>query len=297
MKRGFTLIELLVVIAIIAILAAILFPVFAQAKEAAKKTAAISNAKQMGLGALQYAADVDDFFPIGIPPVTGTPGSWHQGEWMETPSNWRTALAVAAQQDRQMFFHNSMQPYMKNYGIAEGPGLKEYTVGGADYVNVSAPPAWTSFQMNSLDQMISNNEVAQVSSHPLFWGGIGGIRVKGFGFANPQLWCPAGTVLCRWGALATNNYAWYWIGNTTSAYWYTKGMIILRADGSAKHRKIAAIQDAVTWNNAGNNTTNDPFNRYNVGTNGVPLSMLGCDPAGGSQFMACFFRPDATYTN
>jgi len=49
MKRAFTLIELLVVIAIIAILAAILFPVFAQAKEAAKKTNALSNAKQQGL--------------------------------------------------------------------------------------------------------------------------------------------------------------------------------------------------------------------------------------------------------
>jgi len=76
-KRAFTLIELLVVIAIIAILAAILFPVFAQAKAAAKKTQAISNTKQMVLAGLQYMDEYDD----GILPrydacgVTGWPGS------------------------------------------------------------------------------------------------------------------------------------------------------------------------------------------------------------------------------
>jgi prepilin-type N-terminal cleavage/methylation domain-containing protein len=63
MKRAFTLIELLVVIAIIAILAAILFPVFAQAKVAAKKTAAVSNVKQIGMATMQYMADYDDTFP------------------------------------------------------------------------------------------------------------------------------------------------------------------------------------------------------------------------------------------
>lgn len=64
MKRAFTLIELLVVIAIIAILAAILFPVFAQAKLAAKKTASLSNCKQTQLASLMYAGDYDDTFVI-----------------------------------------------------------------------------------------------------------------------------------------------------------------------------------------------------------------------------------------
>jgi prepilin-type N-terminal cleavage/methylation domain-containing protein len=59
-NRAFTLIELLVVIAIIAILAAILFPVFAQAKEAAKDTAALNNAKQTGMAQLMYGSDFDD---------------------------------------------------------------------------------------------------------------------------------------------------------------------------------------------------------------------------------------------
>lgn len=63
MKKAFTLIELLVVIAIIAILAAILFPVLAQARTAAKKTVAISNQKQIALGFVMYATDNDDMYP------------------------------------------------------------------------------------------------------------------------------------------------------------------------------------------------------------------------------------------
>lgn len=68
--RAFTLIELLVVIAIIAILAAILFPVFAQAKAAAKKAAAISNHKQLSLAVIGYMADYDDTYPLASVTVT-----------------------------------------------------------------------------------------------------------------------------------------------------------------------------------------------------------------------------------
>jgi prepilin-type N-terminal cleavage/methylation domain-containing protein/prepilin-type processing-associated H-X9-DG protein len=64
MKKGFTLIELLVVIAIIAILAAILFPVFAQAREKARAITCVSNEKQMGLAILQYVQDNDEQFPF-----------------------------------------------------------------------------------------------------------------------------------------------------------------------------------------------------------------------------------------
>jgi len=60
---GFTLIELLVVIAIISILAAILFPVFSRAKEAAKKTSCLSNSRQLTLGVVMYSGDVDDVLP------------------------------------------------------------------------------------------------------------------------------------------------------------------------------------------------------------------------------------------
>jgi prepilin-type N-terminal cleavage/methylation domain-containing protein/prepilin-type processing-associated H-X9-DG protein len=70
---GFTLIELLVVIAIIAILAAILFPVFAKAREKARQISCASNLKQLGLGFLQYIQDNDETFPVGAVNSTFTP--------------------------------------------------------------------------------------------------------------------------------------------------------------------------------------------------------------------------------
>lgn len=71
--RGFTLIELLVVIAIIAILAAILFPVFAQAREKARQTSCLSNQKQIGLAVMMYAQDYDETLPIAAYNPTGLP--------------------------------------------------------------------------------------------------------------------------------------------------------------------------------------------------------------------------------
>ncbi len=99
MKRAFTLIELLVVIAIIAILAAILFPVFAQAKTAAKGTASISNAKQLALGVLMYGGDADDVMPLAaIWNQPGDPVKFGDGT---TVSPWTWLI----------------QPYVKNGGI------------------------------------------------------------------------------------------------------------------------------------------------------------------------------------
>ncbi len=81
-SSGFTLIELLVVIAIIAILAAILFPVFARARENARRASCQSNLKQIGLGILQYAQDYDEKYPMAV--WNETAGAGQAYSWRRT---------------------------------------------------------------------------------------------------------------------------------------------------------------------------------------------------------------------
>ena len=107
MRRAFTLIELLVVIAIIAILAAILFPVFAQAKEAAKKTACLSNTKQIALGLYMYAGDVDDTLPNT---------SWQQDN-AATGAKYGTYNPQNPNGTYQVHWTFLIQPYIKNWNI------------------------------------------------------------------------------------------------------------------------------------------------------------------------------------
>jgi prepilin-type N-terminal cleavage/methylation domain-containing protein len=118
-KRGFTLIELLVVIAIIAILAAILFPVFAQAKEAAKKTACISNLKQIGTGFKMYMSDSDDMWPL----------------WTNNMNNIvNTATNMGGTFGIQHMYPSLVQPYIKN-------GVKQTSSSGGDLTDIWACPS------------------------------------------------------------------------------------------------------------------------------------------------------------
>lgn len=86
-SRGFTLIELLVVVAIISVLAAILFPVFARARENARRASCLSNLKQIGLGIMMYVQDYDEKYPysrkntFGTKPPTEAGGVWTANYW------------------------------------------------------------------------------------------------------------------------------------------------------------------------------------------------------------------------
>src|SRR5665213_1283353 len=101
-RNAFTLIELLVVIAIIAILAAILFPVFAQAREKARQTTCASNEKQMSLAMLQYVQDYDELYPgfLGI--------SANNNNGLENNGGWG----------------NRIYPYVKSMAVFGCPSVK-----------------------------------------------------------------------------------------------------------------------------------------------------------------------------
>jgi len=120
--RGFTLIELLVVIAIIAILASILFPVFARARENARRTSCASNLKQLGLGIMQYVQDYDETYPMslnyGADGVSGGSGDDADVTWTAT-----------------------VQPYVKSTQIFQCPSSETVSYSTGDYgANYSVMP-------------------------------------------------------------------------------------------------------------------------------------------------------------
>jgi prepilin-type N-terminal cleavage/methylation domain-containing protein/prepilin-type processing-associated H-X9-DG protein len=108
-RKAFTLIELLVVIAIIAILAAILFPVFARARENARRASCISNLKQFGLAMMQYTQDYDETYPInswvcGTNPCLGV---------------YESGTTVT------ILWYYALTPYIKNYQIYNCPSATQ----------------------------------------------------------------------------------------------------------------------------------------------------------------------------
>jgi prepilin-type N-terminal cleavage/methylation domain-containing protein/prepilin-type processing-associated H-X9-DG protein len=146
-RSAFTLIELLVVIAIIAILAAILFPVFAQARDKARQASCLSNMKQMGTGLMMYTQDYDETLCAvtwrDSCRASGTPGETGSDDLYNGMPGWPLAL----------------QPYVKNYGVLKCPS--DDTAGGfaktnaycfeAQLLQAKVPGAYTGIRSSGED--------------------------------------------------------------------------------------------------------------------------------------------------
>lgn len=158
-RRAFTLIELLVVIAIIAILAAILFPVFAQARAKARQAAGTSNLKQLSLGVLQYLQDYDETF---FPTVTE-----RQADYVQPV----TVVPNTAEARAPYSYTNRLEPYVKTRAIYKDASAPDWgTIGPSNWF-----PTDYGFHLNEGKLVVaSNNQAANYS-------GTGSIDLRDFG--------------------------------------------------------------------------------------------------------------------
>ena len=151
-RKAFTLIELFVVIAIIAILAAILFPVFARARENARRASCQSNLKQLSLGVMQYSQDYDEFLPSVRYPwadASGPATAW-QGSYNSGTGGWATG------------WPDLIQPYIKSNQVMHCPSDKF----AGRYASATRPIGLTSYGMNHcLNQTAPGTATACVSNH------------------------------------------------------------------------------------------------------------------------------------
>ena len=160
-RPAFTLVELLVVIAIIAILAAILFPVFARARENARRSSCQSNLKQIGLGLLQYIGDYDDQMPrsyFGPPPTTGADKTTRdRTKWMD--------VIYPYVKSEQIFVcpSESNARYRFSGNLAVGEETDEYGSYGqngaySSPVDAATPPRSSATQLISLAQIADSSQ-------------------------------------------------------------------------------------------------------------------------------------------
>lgn len=292
--RAFTLIELLVVIAIIAILAAILFPVFAQAKVAAYKAKATSNVKQTGTSFVMYATDYDDNLPFGLTPNPAT-NSWRRTGGHAVPDGWFTSARYIAEEDAQGWV-NSTNPYRKNYDMLAIDGASEELNSAMNYVNPPKAPAINGLTMNGLLHGYNMGQIEHVSKLIMIWHGWGKNNDKGVAYVNPRLNC-RGTGVCRFNPsgypqpdmtdASQRGDEW----NTDSTMWvHARGQVMGSADTSAKYRIMGA--NAGSPNPSGNGNS-DPFATYDV--QGIPIEMWRCYAPSAAVRYSCFFRPDNTF--
>jgi len=299
MKKAFTLIELLVVIAIIAILAAILFPVFAQAKEAAKKTTYIANMKQTGTATQIYEADVDDVMPLGY--GVRPDGSWMTGVVTPVPANsvqtapWNDPLRVTGS---ACFWANALYPYMKNYQMLEMPGATTASVAG-EIPTAGVAQSKFGIVYNGYLSGFNATGVVNNSVVPAFWH----VQKENFqsrAFTSPAFVCaaPVGgvTQACSFGP--SQSGAGYFVYDFTNTVWQYGGRrgIVSRTDSSTKSMPCGTAVDPAFVGWAGKLL--DPYASV-IGPTGTPNGLWNCDgtfngQAGTDGTYWCYFRPDRT---
>lgn len=288
-RKAFTLIELLVVIAIIAILAAILFPVFAQAREKARQTSCLSNLKQMGLGAIMYVQDYDETYPIGA--SQGNEGTWLWNFNLPVPFNWRPIPAT----DRRVFaarhhWGNSLQPYTKNWGIMTCTSTPTTRLGIPDYATPNVPWQRVSYTYNGLLSSYAQAGINQVSRVPMMWEGRGKAGIEGFALSNPNPICSNAAQACIYvprsnAGCATGNGGTSGVFGLSGTMWiHNSGANFAMSDGSSKWRRLGA-----TLSPGNTDANTDPYTGYDA--SGIPGFVWtdGCH--------AWLFRPDAQWNN
>ncbi|MCS7065657.1 MAG: prepilin-type N-terminal cleavage/methylation domain-containing protein [Fimbriimonadales bacterium] len=284
-RRGFTLIELLVVIAIIAILAAFLFPVFAQARDKARQTACLNNTKQLGTAFVLYLNDYDETYPLAFGREGGA-GQWLWNRYHAVPSNWRPSVPAThpLHAAYQVHWANAIQPYLKNSGVYGCPSAARMRVDTPDYNAPLTPPATVSYTYNGLLHGWSMAQVASPSTLPMAWEGRGKAGVEGFALSNPSLECQDASRPCRYFSCLRGNpgnvYPRGVMFRLDGTMWvHSQGALFVSADGSAKWRRLGAqLAPADTdWRV-------DPYTRYDARGNPGIYWWDGCNP--------WLFRPD-----
>lgn len=299
-NRAFTLIELLVVIAIIAILAAILFPVFAQARVAAKKTGAISNCKQFGLAFAMYANDNEDRMPLAFGRTLAGTHLWSTLHGLPAGKvvGWESDNA---RQATNQLWVITVEPYIKSRELYSLPGQqKGPATAFADTFNPTPAGDWyVGMTMNGLFHQLSSSSVENPSIAVIGWPGFGMDSVQNRGSSNPQLRCPNAANRCIFTPGANPNGATT-AGSATfgspagaNTFWmYSKDQPFIRADSSVKAQRVGNIASPTPQTEDGNDAYTDPFSQVSA-TGGAPFRLWLCGTALENAYH-CFFRPDRT---
>lgn len=246
MKRAFTLIELLVVIAIIAILAAILFPVFAQAKMAAKKTTAVSNVKQLALSIALYEADSDDLYPRAFGYIA-VRGAGHMTNYVhDVPSDWRPdAQSSRYQEFAKGGWVNNTEMYRKNTALLNPGETTEVNYFDDDFSEALKTPTTVNFQFNGLLHTYPASAVASPSQLMILGQFRGKEAMKGYSIASPALQCTTWNAPCIYqpssascSTSVNGQTSTYVLPSLAPSMWiYGRGMVVAMADGSAKYQR------------------------------------------------------------